>query len=110
MKTGGDRAARLRALRVSFVDEARAECAELARLAGADRASDGWRRARKLAHDLRGSGGSSGFPEVSAAAAALEGALVAPAPAAAAEPDHRRLTDLVRGLDAALERAARSLA
>lgn len=109
MKTGGDRAARLRALRVSFVEEARAECAELARLAEvAAPASDGWRRARKLAHDLRGSGGSYGFPEVSAAAAAVEGELVAPA--AAAEPARRSLPDLVRELDAALARAARSLA
>lgn len=101
---GADRAARLRALRRTYLAEAAADCAELARLVAAPCPTDeGWRRARKLAHDLRGSGGSYGFPEVSAAAAALEGALAAPA------PDAARLPALVKVLEEALARAARSL-
>lgn len=73
-----DRELRLRALRRAFLVEADEDRRELERLLVAGVPTPGGedaRRARKLAHDLRGSGGSYGFPEVSAAAGALEDAL-----------------------------------
>lgn len=94
-----DRELRLRALRRAFLVEADLERRELERLLGSSPAGDDARRARKLAHDLRGSGGSYGFPEVSAAAGALEDALNAGAPGA-------DLTPLVRALDEALSAAS----
>lgn len=97
------REARLRALRAAFLAEAGEDCAELRRLCAAASpgapAGDDARRARKLAHDLRGSGGSYGYPEVSAAAALLEESLRAVAPAGA------RLAAEVRALAEAVARA-----
>jgi HPt (histidine-containing phosphotransfer) domain-containing protein len=96
-----DRELRLRALRRDFLVEAEQERRELERLLGSAPAGDDARRARKLAHDLRGSGGSYGFPGVSAAAGALEDALNVGAPVADLAP-------LVRALDEALSAASAS--
>jgi HPt (histidine-containing phosphotransfer) domain-containing protein len=74
------REARLRDLRRAFLAEAEGDLEELVVLLAAAAphlpAGEAARRARKLAHDLRGSGGSYGFHPVSAAAAAVEEALV----------------------------------
>jgi DNA-binding response OmpR family regulator len=52
----------------------RIEALEGARAARAERALESVATIRRIAHSLRGSGGTFGFPEVSAAAAALEDA------------------------------------
>ncbi|MCO5169859.1 MAG: Hpt domain-containing protein [Planctomycetes bacterium] len=93
------REARLQALRREFLAEARSEAEELERLvARGAPAGDAAPRCRKLAHDLRGSGGSYGFPAVSAAAAALEEGLASGGGAA-------DLPALARALRAAVEAA-----
>lgn len=95
------RQARLARLRALFVHDALAEQAEIERLAGAGPAGDP-ARLRKLVHDLRGSGGSYGFPAITAAAAALEAALKeGDAPAA--------LLPLAAALGAAVQAARSSL-
>lgn len=88
------RQARLARLRTRFVQEATVELAEVERLAssGAEPA-----RLRKLVHDLRGSGGSYGFPAITTAAAALEAALPGAAP------------ELVAALAGAIRAAAASV-
>lgn len=96
------REARLQALRAAFLVEAAGEVRELERLVAAGPpAGDVARRCRKLAHDLRGSGGSYGFPAVSAAAAALDDAL-ARSSAGGVDDD---LALLAQGLRAAVDAA-----
>ncbi|TFH20981.1 MAG: hypothetical protein E4H03_11350 [Myxococcales bacterium] len=76
-----DRTDRLRRLQALFLEDALGEVAELGRILAAasitapPEADDG--RARKIAHDLRGTGGSYGFAAVSEAAAVLEDSLLA---------------------------------
>jgi len=69
-----DRELRLQALKRRFLAEAAAEHAELDALlaAGLAPGSAPARRFRKVVHDLRGSGGSYGYPEISACAERLE--------------------------------------
>jgi HPt (histidine-containing phosphotransfer) domain-containing protein len=69
-----DRELRLQALRKRFLSEAAAELVELAALlaAGLPAGTAPARRFLKLVHDLRGSGGSYGYPGISAAAERLE--------------------------------------
>lgn len=69
-----DRELRLQALRRRFLAEAAAEHLELERLlaAGLEVGSAPARRFRKVVHDLRGSGGSYGYPGITAAAERLE--------------------------------------
>lgn len=69
-----DRELRLQALRRRFLAEAAAEQLELEGLlaAGLQAGSAQARRFRKVVHDLRGSGGSYGYPAISAAAQRLE--------------------------------------
>jgi len=75
-----DRTDRLRRLQTLFLEDALEEVAELGRILAAvsltagPEADDG--RARKIAHDLRGTGGSYGFAAITEAAAALEDALL----------------------------------
>ncbi|MBX3469743.1 MAG: Hpt domain-containing protein [Planctomycetes bacterium] len=98
------REARLQALRAAFLVEAAAEARELERLVAAGLpAGDVARRCRKLAHDLRGSGGSYGFPAVSAAAAALDDALARSAVEGGGAGDGLAL--LAQGLRAAVDAA-----
>lgn len=102
-RSSGDswgRLERLRPLRRRFVEEAERDAQEIGRLlaesAGARPAGEAGTRFRKLAHDLHGSGGGYGFPEISARARALETAFldgVAGAPLAAAA---RALEDAVK--------------
>lgn len=84
---------RLRPLRRRFVEEAERDVREIARIlaqaAGAPPTGETGKRLRKLAHDLHGSGGGYGFPDVSARARELETAFLkglggAPLAAAAA--------------------------
>lgn len=72
-----DRQLRLEALKRRFLAEAAAEQVELGALlaAGLPAGSAPARRFRKVVHDLRGSGGSYGFPGISAAAERLEEAV-----------------------------------
>ena len=72
-----DRELRLQALRGRFLTEAAAEQAELGQLlaAGLTEGSASARRFRKVVHDLRGSGGSYGYPGITAAAERLEAML-----------------------------------
>ena len=69
-----DRELRLQALKRRFLAEAAAEHLELERLlaAGLEAGSAPARRFRKVVHDLRGSGGSYGYPGITAAAGRLE--------------------------------------
>ena len=75
-----DRTDRLQRLQMLFLEDALEEVAELGRILAAvsiaapPEADDG--RARKIAHDLRGAGGSYGFAAVSEAAAVLEDSLL----------------------------------
>jgi HPt (histidine-containing phosphotransfer) domain-containing protein len=57
-----------------------------------------WATLRTIAHQLRGSGGGFGYPQVSAQAARLEDHLVEEAPPATIEADARRLAALCRAV------------
>lgn len=70
-----DRELRLQALKRRFLAEAFAEHLELERLlaGGLEAGSAPATRFRKVVHDLRGAGGSYGYPGITAAAERLEG-------------------------------------
>lgn len=103
----GDRGEAFRALVLRFVREAGDDVAELEallrQLAADPLAAAARARAKKLAHDLKGAGGSYGFPAVSASAAELYGAL--------AEVDlYRQAAQRLRELGQALARARAEVA
>jgi HPt (histidine-containing phosphotransfer) domain-containing protein len=88
--------------RAEFAQRLPTKMAEVEKLLS-DRA---WDEARRASHKLRGSAATYGFPSLSAAAAAIEDALLAAGGSPGADVV-ARLADIVRGASAEAERAAR---
>jgi HPt (histidine-containing phosphotransfer) domain-containing protein len=88
--------------RAEFAQRLPAKTAEIERLVS----GSAWEEARRAAHKLRGSAATYGFPALSAAAAAIEDALLA----AGGPPDAAvrvRVADVLRGACVEAERACR---
>jgi len=94
----------LAAARADFGRGLPAKAAEFEKLVS----ESAWDQARRAAHKLRGSAATYGFPALSAAAAAIEDALLE----VAGPPDadlRARLEHLLRGAAVEAERAAREV-
>lgn len=67
-----------RALRIEYLASARSQLDEMSALAAtAESFTESLSRLRRLAHNLRGSGGFYGFPDISVRAAVLEDLIIA---------------------------------
>lgn len=101
-RTTVDRAGRLRRLLALYLEDALEEVNELGRILAGNGAGDAPEnvdgRARRIAHDLRGTGGSYGFDAVSERAGVLEDAML--------DGEHGdRLQSLARDLRASVREA-----